>query len=83
MDYQTRVDIVAQEQARLRTAMRWVLPALGLALLGLAFGLVGHRTGSRALGLAGFGLGAAAVLLGGAAVVRAGWAFFVGVIRRK
>lgn len=83
MDYQTPADIVNDEQARLRASLRWAVPALGLGLLGLAFGFFGHSIESPALRLAGFGVGAVGVLLGALTVVRTGWVILAGMLRRK
>jgi hypothetical protein len=83
MDYQTPADIVGREQARLRAAIRWVLPAFGLGLVGLGIAFVGHGTGSRLLGLIGFGAGAVGVLLGIVTVARASWVILAGVLRRE
>ena len=64
MEYQTSVDIVARDQARLRAAMWWVFPAFGLGLIGFGLGFLGQALGSRALGVTAFAVGGAGVALG-------------------
>lgn len=73
MDDQTPADTVAHEQARLRAAMWWALPAFGFGFLGLAIGFDGYGMENSVLRRIGFGFGTAGVLLGAVAAWRTRW----------
>ena len=83
MDYQTPADRVELEQARLRRALRTVVPAFGVALIGFVLDLLATRIQSRPLQLAGFAIGVGGVLIGVVAVVRTWWVVLRGVLSAK
>jgi hypothetical protein len=82
MEYQTPADIIARDQARLRAAMWWMLPAFALGLVGFGLGFLGQALGSRALGIIAFGVGAVGVGLGFVAVARTSWASLTSQLRK-
>ena len=83
MEYQTPADRVEVEQARLRRALRTVVPAFGLALIGFVLNLLAARIQSRPLQLTGFAIAVCGVLIGVVAVVRTWWAVLRGVLSAK
>jgi hypothetical protein len=83
MDYLTAGDVIERQQARLRAAMWWALPAFGLGLVGLGIGFLGAALASRPVQLLGFAVGLAGVALGIGAVVRTAWVIVEGVLRQK
>ena len=64
MEYQTPADRVEAAEARLRRAMRLMVPAFALALIGFSLDLLATRIANRPLQLVGFTVGVCGVLIG-------------------
>ena len=72
MEYQTPAERVETEQARLHRAMRGIVPAFVVFLVGFGLSFLAARIDSRVLQVAGFAIGACGVLLGFITVLRTG-----------